>query len=341
MLGVNTILLNQLFLCRSPAASPESVVNNTCGRTPLVSAIHNVALQTCRLLVQANPKVTHIRDENGKLPLRCALASKIRDSKIVELMCTSEEAVLESDRINRNALHLSLERNVNQCIVEMLLRTAPSSARAFGGSALQRCYNKFVQAGLKDYQGTIAEVEKCWTVLEMVLRAHEHESVVYSSLHAALASNAPVQVIERILVESPEDIRLVDIQGRYPLEVSCEMDAGVETKDEIISLILEANRREAAPILISNERDRSIVSIVAEHGGVSAPVIQRLIRLNPFAVTRLDPRHRLYPFMIAALPKQNRQSMVDECVDVGAIFELLLASPDLIKPFYSISEQCT
>lgn len=331
MLGANNILLNRLFLPLSTAASPESVVNNTSGRTPLVYAIQSFSLQTCRLLVQANPKVTHIRDENGRLPLRCALANKIRDSKLVELLCTSAEAVLDSDRIDRNALHLSLERNVNPCIVEMLLQTAPSSARAFGGSALQRCYNKFVQAGLKDYQGTVAEVEKCWTVLEMVLRAHEHESVVYSSLHAALASNAPVQVIGRILVESPEDIRLVDIQGKYPLEVACEMDADVETKDEIISLILETNGRLETSTKISNERERSIVSIVAEHGGVSAPVIQKLIRLNPFSVSRLDSRHKLYPFMIAALRQQN-QSKVKERIHVGAIFELLLASPDLIKP---------
>jgi hypothetical protein len=312
-------------------ASPESVVNNTCGRTPLVYAIQNVALQTCRILIQANPKVTRIRDENGRLPLRCALADKIRDSKLVELLCTSEEAVLDSDRIERNALHLSLERNVNPCIVEMLLQMAPCSARAFGGSALQRCYNKFVQAGLKDYPGMAAEIEKSWTVLSMVLRAHEHDSSVYSKLHAALASNAPVQVIARILDESPEEIRLMNAQGRYPLEVACEMHADFETKDEIISLILEANRGEAAPTLITNERERNIVSIVAEHGGISAPVIQQLIRLNPFAVTRLDPRHKLYPFMIAALPKQN-QSKLDDCIQVGAIFELLLASPDLIKP---------
>lgn len=279
--------------------------------------------------MEANPQVTRMRDENERLPLRCALANKCRDSKLVELLCTSDEAVLDSDRIHRNSLHLSLERNVNPCIVETLLRRAPAAARAFGGSALQRCYNKYVQTQLKDCQFE-REEDKSWTVLSMVLRAHEHDSPSYSMLHAALATNAPIQVIQRILVESPEQVRQTNIQGRYPLAIACEMSADVETKDEIINLILDADDFDIA--MIEDEQGRSVLSVVAEHGGVSTRVIRRIIHANPSAVASLDPSYNLYPFMIAALPKQTR-SRVDDCIEIGAILELLWASPDLLKSY--------
>jgi hypothetical protein len=159
----------------------------------------------------------------------------------------------------------------------------------------------------------------------MVLRAFEHESESYSMLHAALDTNAPMQVIQRILIESPEQTRQMNTRGRYPLQVACELSANVETKDEIINLILDTDPRVA---LMQNESGQSILSIVAEFGGVSTPVIHRIIRLNPSAVTRLDPKHNLYPFMSAPVSKQVARP--DNCI-VGAIFALLSASPNLIK----------
>jgi len=280
--------------------------------------------------------VTHIRDDVGRLPLQCALENKCRDSKLVKLLCTSEQAVLDSDRINRNSLHLALERNVNPCIVETLLHRAPQAARAFHASALQTCYHHYVQA--RDER----RVEKCWNVLTMVLRAYDYESLNYCKLHVALATNAPVKVIQRILDESPQQVRQPNAEGRYPLAIACEMNTNVDTKDGIIHLIL--NLDESVALMADSNNGQSVLSIVAKHGGVSACAIYRLICVNPQAVTRLDSRLGLYPFMIAAMSRDNEEdkrgvSRFEETttddssanIQIGAIYELLLAAPHLIK----------
>lgn len=283
--------------------------------------------------------MTHIRDDLKRLPLRCALENKCRDSKLVELLCTSQDAVLDCDIHGRSSLHLALERNVNPYIVETLLEYAPQAACAFEASAVQTCFTRYIQA-LRQRGTTTRHVDKCWKVLSMVLRAYDYKSLdnEYSMLHAALATNAPIEVIQRVLHENPQDVTRPNVNGRYPLAVACELKTSVQEKDGIIHLILNANDSSVATMV---DNEQSILSLLARHGGVSSSVIYRIICANPLALRQLDPQHNLYPFMIGALRKDggvqdeddDGGGADDDIVQFGAIYELLSAAPELVKSY--------
>jgi hypothetical protein len=75
-----------------------------------VAAIReNVPFSAMHLLVQADPSITRIRDDDGKHLLRRVLNCRIDHPDMVRLLCTSPEAVQEKDAFGLNCLTLVLE----------------------------------------------------------------------------------------------------------------------------------------------------------------------------------------------------------------------------------------
>mmetsp|Transcript_995 Transcript_995/g.1818 ORF Transcript_995/g.1818 Transcript_995/m.1818 type:complete len:522 (-) Transcript_995:111-1676(-) len=316
-------------------ASPKAAMSQTCGYTSLTAAIQfNASLDVYRLLVNACPEVTRIQDESGRLPLRCALEHRFNDANIIKLLCDSKEAVLDSDHIGRNTLHISLDRLVpNSQIVELLLKQAPEACEQKAKSGelpIHVAYHRYAQAirHVEARPHSLSAQRDClqwWKVVEMVVIGTMNHLNFPSVLHASLSTGAPIEVVSKLANIFPEAVSEVDRKGNYPIMIAAQMSPS-SCKDAILNLLLD---REPGLAVHLDESRRSVLSVVSERLGVSETTMYRLICACPDAVRCIDPICNLYPFMIAAAQPSDRNQQRD-VQQLGSIFELLLAAPDLV-----------
>jgi ankyrin repeat protein len=337
--------LLQNFLCQ-PTACPEVVSKHAPGYTPLVSALReNAPVSTVKLLVETNPSVTFVRDEEKKFPLRRALERRIDHPDVIRLLCTSPEAVQDIDAFGLNCLTLVLDQwvvtpsSVNPAIIKILLEMAPDAAAEKRSriNPVKLCYRQFEQAVrnwehfVESRQGRVVEtaadlVERWWKVLMMILEAATIEAV-WSPLGTVLQTDAPPIVVKRLLKDRPVCTRLVDSEGRYPLHLAC-MKLW-KAKETILNMILAVDPSVAAFIDCDG---RCPLNLACDCGGVSSLFFVSLIRAYPAALKVMDPKFQLYPFLVAAACSSEKDG--DE--RTAASFELLVAAPDLLS-FKSIA----
>jgi hypothetical protein len=99
--------------------------------------------------------------------------------------------------------------------------------------------------------------------------------------------------------------------------------------------------------------ERSVLSIAAESKSVSPEVLKELILSRPACLRHKDPVLRLYPFQVAALPKPrsitcpkfrrirlqwDEPIQQEELLQLTAIFELMVAAPDLLQAHFGGSD---
>mmetsp|Transcript_18492 Transcript_18492/g.26106 ORF Transcript_18492/g.26106 Transcript_18492/m.26106 type:complete len:560 (-) Transcript_18492:11-1690(-) len=335
---------------------PETVVNDTCGYTPLMMAIqYNATIEVFRCLVQANPAVTLKRDECGRLPLRRALEFRCDNPGIIDLLCTSKESVMETDKIGRNALHLALEWiTINPLIIKTLLKQAPQASRIHSpctGTPLQRAYQRYSRAIRNvEYHGpsasreSIRDMEDWWDVACAILRAatsHKDDDKraftkegEWSILHAAIATNSPIQVFKTIMKYNFGEVNFPNQDDQYPLMLAAMMKKkDNKTKEAILNLLLDADCSQACEA--PDKDGRYALSMAAESNGISTNVLYRILFGNPTALRIVDPVHKMYPFLIAALPRktpENKADIASACVmQTNCIYELLVAGPDVLS----------
>jgi hypothetical protein len=316
-----------------------------------VSALReNVPFSIIKLIVQSDPSVTFIRDEDKKFPLRRALERRIDNPDVIRMLCTSPEAVQEIDAFGLNCLTLVLDQwvatpsLVNPTIIQILLETAPNAAADAGkdksGKQLSRinpvklCYHQF-ELAVRNWEyfvgsrsGRVVEraadlVDPWWKVLLMILEATTAQAA-WSPLATALETDAPPIVVKHLLKDRPECVRLVDSEGHYPLHLACMKQW--KAKEEILNMILAADPSMAA---ITDPDSRYPLNLACECGGVSSLFFVSLVRAYPSALTVMDPKFQLYPFLVAAACASESDG--DE--RTGAAFELLVAAPDLLSLF--------
>mmetsp|Transcript_33491 Transcript_33491/g.50521 ORF Transcript_33491/g.50521 Transcript_33491/m.50521 type:complete len:511 (-) Transcript_33491:638-2170(-) len=304
-------------------AAPESVLGNANGTTPLTRAILcNWDFSICSLLVGANPKVLRLRDEEGRLPLHLALDQRnFFNPDIISLLIYSKEAVLEEDKSGRNSLHRVLDNyEVNPLKVSMLLEATPESGQKTtkdGQLPIQIAYKNYLrakeQASLQP-QSLLAQgrLAKCWNVIEMFLE----KSTCTCNLHHAIETLAPIEVIEIILLKSPEEAAISNHDFEFPIMLAAKLNHC--HKDRLLNLILDADSTTSSCL---DKEQRSVLSIAAECTDIKACTIYRLICAHPSALRQLDPIRNLQPLLIAAS---------NESDEVDVVYEILLAAPDLI-----------
>jgi hypothetical protein len=322
-------------------ASPDAIAikASDTGRTALATALHNQAdYSTISLLVDACPEVVHLRDGRNRSPLQCALAEKYSDPDVLALLIASKNVVVGQDSRGMNALHIALSRYaVSAEVVHMLLEAAPEAAqvpstREGGDNPLTIAYNYFRQASQELwYRPHSISARRAtvswWNVVEMVLNAAVPAATC--KLQAALETDAPIEVIQAILKENPEHMKVRNECGNLPIAVAMKIDTCNNhcNKDELINLMLDHDDGATASQL--DCENRNLLSIAASTTTVRGCQLQpatfrRLIRSNPTALTVIDPKMKMYPVMIAAC---NEHIMKD----TSLIYELLSAAPDLLQ----------
>jgi 26S proteasome non-ATPase regulatory subunit 10 len=320
-------------------ASPDAVAikDADTGRTALATALHYHAdYLTIALLIDACPKVVHLRDGRSRSPLQCALAEKYSDPNVMALLIASKGVVVEQDTCGRNALHIALSRYaVSAMVVHMLLEIAPEAAQVpstkqCADNPLTIAYNYYRQASQELwYRPHSISARRAtmnwWEVVGMVLNAAAPASKC--KLQAAIQTDAPIEVIQTILRENPEQINIRNKRGDLPIATAIKLDARNShcNKDDLVNLLLDHDGDDATASQLDSE-NRNLLSIAASMTAgrdLQPATYRRLIRSNPAALAVVDPKMKMYPLMIAACNEHPK--------DTGLIYELLSAAPDLLQ----------
>lgn len=344
----------------SPTVFPKAVIMDGCGLNPLFVAIRfNADVSVVRCLVQAYPKCTLTRDRGGGLPLRRAIENQ-SPIEIQACLCTSPEVVLDADTyIHNTALHGALEcGTAREATVELLVRTAPEIAltRAkCGQTPLDFACQRWLR--FHSPRRGEAHVWSLWRMVLCLMRAAFYgpsleNNVDSPILHAAVSLQVPPKVVLHVLHTRRDETRLLDSEGRYPLQLAIQshppldyamtlvsLERFLEQKEKVILELLEIYPEAAS---LPNSDGRVALSLAAGESSVSNCVLQALWRVNPTLLRQLDPVTGLYPFQIAALPtaplpritsqrsaEQWRQKA--DGLRLTAVFDLIKQAPDLIR----------
>lgn len=321
---------------------PKAVVMSGCGLNPLFLAIRrNVPPEVIRCLVDANPSSTMTRDRCDGFPLRRAVEQQAHLSTL-ESLITCPEVVTDADpHLGHTVLHNAFECGIpRDTMVDLLVRTAPSVAtqrNRTGQTPLSLACQRFLRVHRR------RQVRPAiWKSLCTLLKAAYYNRVLDSDplVHAAVGLGLSPLITEYVLKEFPEQIRVQDSRGDFPLVSALKSPSQANKTDLVLKLLCQ--HRDAATTPSSN--GRSVLSVAAEATAIAPKILTELVVNQPEALWKLDPVHKMYPFMVAAVPKPKVEtdalasrirSQWDDKVDedalqLSAIFTLLVSEPTLI-----------
>ncbi len=305
----------------------------TDGMTALKTVMDgDASTDVIQLLIDGNPESLTKVDELGYLRIQSAISSKNVD--LIKLLCANSPLDVVA----------SLDTFDVAC-EEIIKMIETPHLRVYS-------YND----GITSIQDRFKPL---WEVLIMILRVS-----VYKTRSEALPNKGTSRILHDLVqTECPRRILRFCIHI-YPNQVK-EMDE--VTKQLPIALLLlgpSSSSKEAVNLLLDiypeaaeilDSTGRCLLSLAAENCLLEVDLIEKIYILCPRMLVQPDPTTKLYPFMLAAVPKQlktekersqkrNRRSMNlqrhpsnlhdierrNSLTQINMILELLLASPALV-----------
>ena len=293
----------------------------------------------------------------------------------MKLICAKStlDVVASSDSIGRTILHRALERSRSTCmIVKVLLERFPELANISnyaGETPLDiACCRvvKLIQTphckgfSFNDIISKSNRFKPLWEVFILILRASVFKTVSeplpsnrnFRVLHAAVQTEVPVEILRFCMLLYPNQVKEMDEETKC-LPITLLLLGPSSNNKLAVNLLLDAYP-EALEIL--DPSGRCLLSLVTENCLLELDIIEKLYTLCPRMLVQPDPITKLYPFMLAAVPKQvqiekqrsqkrNRLSLnrrrypsnleeigrQDSLTQINMILELLLASPALVR----------
>jgi len=320
------------------SASPKSFIMEGCGLNPLFIALRrNCSPEIVKVLVQGYPEVAYSRDRCESLPLRRAVEAR-SSLETLELLAVSPRTVLDADRsMGKTALHSALDCGVpRESMVRLMVHVAPEIAllpSKSGQTPLLMVCHRFLQYRNRGSNPPL------WNILTLLCRAAKYNRIQESDpiLHAMVSLNLPWEITKLAMQLFPEQLRERDQDGYYPLLLALQSDLEKSKSDMVLSFL--RLYEEAASIPTPN--GRSVLSLSASSKFVAPVIFHELVTRRPESLYEVDPIYGMYPFQVAALPKakgfpsdrssQEEPPPQDQWLQLSAIFELLVAAPELIQ----------
>lgn len=258
--------------------------------------------------------------------LQCALQSCCSNPDILSLLISSKEKVLECDSAGRTALHVTLSRHeTNYLIIKVILDTAPEASQVTtksGQHPLKMVFQQYTQAihqlnarsNSLEYRRSVIN---WWRSVRLMLDATGPNS---TNFQTAIESNAPLEVVQRLVKENPEEVVTPNEYGEYPLATSLKLE--YHANDEVVNMLLDLDSTVVRHLDCDG---RTVLALAAESRNISPQTMNRLIRAYPDALGLMDPSRKLFPVLIAACescPSDDR---------IFVIYEMLSACPHLLR----------
>ena len=359
----------------SLTADPTAITVANSGSTALGTAIkYSASTDVIRLLIEGNPESLTKVDITGWVPLHHAI-EELAPVDTVKLLCAKStlDVVASTDSIGRTILHRALERSRStSMIVKVLLERFPELANISnyaGETPLDiACCRviKLIQTphckgfSFSDIISKSNRFKPLWEVFISILRASVFKTVSealpsdknFKVLHAAVQTEVPIEILRFCMLLYPNQVKEVDEETKCLPIVSLLLGPSSSNK-QAVNLLLDAYP-EALEIL--HPSGRCLLALVAENCLLESDIIEKIYTLCPRMLLQPDPITKLYPFMLAAIPRQaqiekqriqkrNRLSLnrrkypsnlqeiesQDSLTQTNMILELLLASPALVR----------
>jgi len=318
---VDALVVREMLKSKNTAAC----IQDKSGSTPLHIACWNGSSEIIRLLVDANRNAASAKDNKGRTPLHVACSACIPPSldTIEVLLKADPEAITTLDEVGQTPLSLLCERH------EGRLKAALSS----------------VDVGLKSKSLFNGILRPFWQQLCMLLEAglkrRFARGAEWKLLHALTATpDCPRMLFQLAIKLHPEQVS-EPLYGALPLHIAAQCPNSWQDelyKDgyyvcSLLSLFPQACE-------VPDSEGRLPLHLAVESGKSWEGVVQRLFSLFPNAVMMQDGKNCLYPFMIAALPKDDQRNLLQlrkavsneadiSCQELTSTFELLSADPSL------------
>jgi len=275
------------------------------GSTPLHFLLHygSPKPDVLKLLIEAYPEATKVRDVYGRTPLFHAVENDLSlkklkiilaadDSKSSILQCCGPVPQLYKDPMNSRGTHDSRQK----------VRELPPSA--LQRSALYISWKNALDPRdcgepLKSYRAKGKMWEKAMFLLRLAYE-DKYPGSKFRLLHATLAfySCLPTSVVDFVFALSHAKER-EEGTGRFPLHIAASIDAPDCEVACIVDTLLRIHP-EAAFLCGHNGRYPLQEAIVSGKSWESA-TFQLLLKSNPSVIHTIDAATGLYPFMLAAV----------------------------------------
>lgn len=332
-------------ICRARSHPHEVTWRDNDGLTALHhSCRFEYTVDVVQAMLTTDQAAACIQDKSGSTPLHVACWSGSVDN-IRLLIEASRDAASVADNRGRTPLHLACSTfpTPSPDTIELLLEASPEVSMATdhnGKTPLSNLCDRHqqrLQLGIdlakcgKDREEVMEKtLRPFWTHLRLLLRANAKER--FSSeenwrlVHVLTTiPNCPPILFQLALALHPDQVK-EKICGSLPLHLAAEcptasIDA-IQRDGFYVSKLVDLFPMAAQ---IVDSLGRLPVHIAIENGKSWEGVVRKLVAKFPSAIIRMDGKHYLYPFLLAALASPR-----DKDEQLNCILELLRADPSTI-----------
>lgn len=271
----------EAILVRCKTHPQEAVMADEKGSTPLhIACWRNLPLPVIQALIEAFPQAVSHQDVHGDTPLHVALTNPETCAQVVRALIQACPTVVSiANKEGLQPLHEACRHCAHEQVIDVLLEQYPYALRApiKRGELVSKRKNSLgpketdhvILDGTRQLKGSMTDMR--FQAAEQQVRDGGYP------LHMAIASGANKTVVEMLMKEAPDVLRMTNKYGQTPLHVAMTVDADTEivelllhTKEDLEALTIADTVHGNLPLhvaAIHGCRDAVAVLLLTEHSG--------------------------------------------------------------------------
>uniref|UniRef100_A0A7S2LD03 Uncharacterized protein n=1 Tax=Leptocylindrus danicus TaxID=163516 RepID=A0A7S2LD03_9STRA len=316
---------------------------NADGNIPLHIAIECGVTdkEMLRLLIRANPRSVFSTNDAGSYPLHFVGKSPIDADAVKFLIEANRDAAYAQDEAGCTPLACAVRAKVNAKVVKVFLDAFPGAATEVDDRNVtpidtawrmlfvqaQNLHGKDIDLQLLPLHLMQKPLKTLWRTVDMLLKAGYQDAcrqsgikVKWRVMHAAAGCTSQVELIKMLLMMNEKQIWLRDEKGNLPLHIAAASEKNTtsmfaENVKRSIDVLLEAFPQAAS---CTDNQKRLPLFTAIESGKTWHSGIESILAAEDRASRVLDPKSKLYPFMLAAVQESLNKNLLHSMAEEAA-----------------------
>lgn len=297
-------------------------------------------------------QVSRVEDIKGQTILHHAALFRAPADVMEFLLWAAPELASVPNKDGELALHWAVRLSTPSPILSLLLRAYPESAFTVDGNGstpLSLLWERHQISLLKTWrterQRLWDESDVVWRRIMCVYRALQNDSIGdihtqddekgnFKPLHLAAAHPSPPCLFPLMIQVYKKELKERDSNGRLALAIACESPVANRSFDVLTKIQLLLRENPDAARVIDPKCNQYPLLIALSSGVLWNDGIESLIQAFPMTLSSRDAKTGLFPFAVAALPKQETMECcpsIVACLELDTIFNTLRADPSVLR----------
>lgn len=298
-------------------------------------------------------QVSRVEDVKGQTILHHAALFRAPAHVMEFLLWVAPELASVPNKDGELALHWAVRLSTPNPILTVLLEAYPESAfmvDANGSTPISLLWERhqisLLQIWRTERQRLLDETDSIWRRIMSVYRALnerqiEQEGSVFPApkpfqpLHLAAAHPSPPCLFPLMIQVYKEELKEKDIHGRLALAIACESPFANRSCDVLTKIQLLLREYPASAKIPDPQFNQYPLFIALSSGIMWNDGVESLIQAFPAALSFRDPKTRLFPFALAALPQatteDERTSDRNTCLELDTVYNTLRENPSVLR----------